>query len=107
MILFNLLPDSYDYIIIIIILYSKKTHILEEVTSTLLSNENRKGQIKRRDMIRFLWSREGKEEEKERNARARQRRVAFVIGKIIEKMAASIDKSVEEEGASFGGRRIK
>jgi len=66
LILFNLLPDSYDYIIIIIILYSKKTHILEDVTSTLLSNEI--SQIKRSRQDRVWQSRERKEEEKKKGS---------------------------------------
>ena len=41
LILLRLLSQSYDHIITTM-LYSKKTLILEEVTSTLLSNENRK-----------------------------------------------------------------
>ena len=40
------LPESYDYIVTTI-LHSKKTLILKEVTSSLLSNEIKKGQIKR------------------------------------------------------------
>ena len=41
LILLSLLLESYDHIIITM-LYGKKTLILEEVTSTLLSNEIRK-----------------------------------------------------------------
>ena len=41
MILLSLLPHSYNYIVTIM-LYVKETLILEEVTSTLLSNEIRK-----------------------------------------------------------------
>ena len=41
LILFTWLPESYDHIITTI-LYRKETLILEEVTTTLLSNENRK-----------------------------------------------------------------
>ena len=41
LILLSLLPESYDHIITTI-LYSKKTLILEEITSTLLSSEIRK-----------------------------------------------------------------
>ena len=41
LILLSSLPESYDHIITIM-LYGKKTLILEKVTSTLLSNEIRK-----------------------------------------------------------------
>ena len=41
MILLSSLPESYDHIITTM-LYGKKTLILEEVTSTLLSNEIKK-----------------------------------------------------------------
>jgi len=41
LILISLLPQSYDHIVTIMF-YCKKTLILEEVTSTLLSNEIRK-----------------------------------------------------------------
>jgi len=41
LILFSSLPESYDHIVITM-LYGKETLILEEATSTLLSNEIRK-----------------------------------------------------------------
>jgi len=41
LILLSFLPESYDHIVTAI-LYGKKTLILEEVTSILLSNEIRK-----------------------------------------------------------------
>ena len=46
LILLSSLPESYDHIFTTI-LYGKETLILEEITLTLLSNEIRKGQIKR------------------------------------------------------------
>jgi len=52
-----------------------------------------KSQIKSSRQDRVWWSQEGKEEEKERNVRARQKHVTFVIGKVIGRMTASIDKS--------------
>ena len=51
-----------------------------------------KGQIKRSKHDRIWWSREGKEE-KEEKVQAHQRRVTFVIRKVIGRMTASIDKS--------------
>ena len=92
LILLTSLSESYGYIVTTM-LYGKETLILEEVTSTLLSNEIRKGQIKRRRHDRIWWLREGKEEEKERKVQARQRRVTFVTEKVIGRMTASIDKS--------------
>ena len=74
-------------------LYGKKTLMLEDVTSTLLSDEIRKmpNQMSMED--RVWWLRERKEGEKERKVQARQRHVTFVIGKAIGRMTASIDKS--------------
>ena len=46
LILLSLLPESYDHIVTTMF-YGKETLILEQVTSTLLFNEIRKGQIKR------------------------------------------------------------
>ena len=70
-------------------LYGKKTLILEEFTSTLLLM---RGQIKLSRKVRVWWSWEGKEE-KEEKVQAHQRRVTFVIGKVIVRMTASNDKS--------------
>jgi len=64
LILLSSLPGSYVHIVTTI-LYDKETLILEEVTSTLLSNEIKKNQIKRSRQDRVWWSREGKEEENE------------------------------------------
>ena len=50
-------------------LYGKETLILEEVTSTLLSNEIRKRPNQEEQIGSVWWSREGKEEEKERKVR--------------------------------------
>ena len=99
MILLSSLLQSYDHIVTII-LYDKKTLILEEVTLTLLSNEIRKrsNQEERQDQI--WWSQEEKEEEK-RKVRARQRHATFVTGKVIGRMTTS------KEVASCGGRRGK
>ena len=52
MILLSSLPQSYDHIVTTM-LYSKKTFILEEIVSTLLSNGLEKGQIKRRRQDRL------------------------------------------------------
>ena len=55
LILLSSLPQSYDHIVTIM-LYGKKTLILKEVTSTLLSNEIRKSQISRSRQDRVWWS---------------------------------------------------
>jgi len=72
-------------------LYSKKTLILEEVTSTLLSNEIRK-RSNQEEKDRVWWSLKGKEEKKERKVQVRQRHVTFVIRKVIGRMTANIGK---------------
>ena len=64
LILLSSLLESYDHIVITM-LYGKETLILEEVTSTLLSNEIRKSPNQGSRQDRVQWSREGKEEEKE------------------------------------------
>jgi len=46
LILLSSLSEPYDHIVTTM-LYGKKTLILEKVTSTILSNETRKSQIKR------------------------------------------------------------
>ena len=66
------LLESYDHIVTTM-LYGKKTLIFEEVSSTPLSNELGKGQIKRSRQDRVWWSREGKKEEKEEKVQAHQR----------------------------------
>jgi len=52
-----------------------------------------KCKIKRKRQDRVWWSREGKEEKKERKVRARQRRATFIIGKVIGRKTISIGKS--------------
>ena len=61
-------------------LYSKETLILEEVMSILLSNEIKKSPIQEEQEGPVWWSREGKEEEKERKVWARRRRITFITG---------------------------
>ena len=102
-ILLSSLPQSYDCITSTM-LYCKETLILEEVMSTLLSNEIRKGQIKESREDQVWWSWEGKEEEKKGKVRAHQRHVTFVTEKVIERMTIASSRVVEEEGASCGGR---
>ena len=93
LILLSYLSESYDHIITTM-LYGKETLILEEVTLTLLSSEIRKRlKIKRSKQDRVWWSREGKKEEKEEQIHVHQRRVTFVIGKVIRRMTTSISKS--------------
>jgi len=65
LILLSSLSQSYDHIIITG-LFDKKILILEEVTSTLLSNEIEKGQIKRKDRIRFGGHGKKRKKRKER-----------------------------------------
>ena len=65
LILLSSFPQSYDHIFTTM-LHGKETIILEEVTSTLLSNEIRKRQIKRSRQDRVWWSREGKEEKEKK-----------------------------------------
>ena len=65
MILFSSLSQSYDHIITIM-LYGKETLILEEVRSTLLSNEIKKRPNQEEHEGWVWWSQEGNEEEKER-----------------------------------------
>ena len=60
LILLSSLSQSYDHIITIM-LNGKETFILEEVTSTLLSNEIEKSQIKRSRKDWVWCSRKGKE----------------------------------------------
>jgi len=73
-------------------LYGKEILILEEITSTLLSNKIRKDQIKRSKQDRVWWSQEGKEEEKEEKIQAHQRRVTFITWKVIGRITASISE---------------
>jgi len=63
--LLSLLPESYDHIVTIM-LYSKKTLILEEVTLTLLSNEIRKrpNQEEQTGSGLVITGRKGREEKK-------------------------------------------
>ena len=92
LILLSSLPESYDHIITTI-LYGKKTIILKEITSTLLSNEIKK-RLNQKEQTRWVWwSREGKEKENEEKIQAHQRHVTFVTGKVIRRMTASIRKS--------------
>ena len=65
MILLSSLPQSYDHIVTTM-LYGKKTLILKEVTSTLLSNEIRKRPNQEEQEGLGWWSREGKKGEKEK-----------------------------------------
>ena len=92
LILLYSLPRSYDHIVTTMF-QGKETLILEEVMSTFLSNESRKMPNQGSRQHRVWWSREGKEEEKERKVRTRQRRVTFITGKIIRRMTANIRKS--------------
>ena len=92
LILLSSLLESYDHIVTTM-LYGMKTLILEEVMSTLLSNEFRKRPNQEEQIGRVWWSREGKEEEKKEKVQANQRRVTFITGKVIGRMTASIDKS--------------
>jgi len=73
-------------------LYSKETLILEDVTSTLLSNEIRKisNQEEQTGSDLVVTERKGR---KRKKIWARQRRVTFVTGKVIGRMIASISKS--------------
>jgi len=65
LILLSLLPESYDHIIITM-LYSKKTLILKEITSTHLSNEIRKrqNQVEQEGSSSVAIGRKGKEGKK-------------------------------------------
>ena len=89
MILLSSLSQSYDHIITNM-LYSKKTLILE-VMSTLLYNKIRKRSNQEEQTGSSLVAR--KEKEKERKVRTRQKYVTFVTEKVIERMTTSIDKS--------------
>ena len=73
-------------------LYEKETLILEKITTTLLSNESEKDQIKRSMNVRVWWSREEKEEE-EKKVRVHRKHVTFVTWNITERKTVSIDKS--------------
>ena len=68
MILLSSLPQSYDYIIATI-LYGKKTLILKEVMSTLLSNEIRK-EAKSRGADRIEFGGHEKERKRRRKERS-------------------------------------
>ena len=54
LILFSLLLETYDYIVTIM-LYEKETLILEEIMTTLLSNEIRKRPIKMSRKGQVWW----------------------------------------------------
>jgi len=92
LILLTSLSESYNHIVFIM-LYDRETFILEEVTSTFLSNETTKWPNQEDRQDRVWWLREGKKEEKERKVRAHQRHVTFVTGKFIRRMTANIGKS--------------
>ena len=74
-------------------LYGKKIIILEEVTSTLLSNEIKK-KIKLREADRIGLGAHVKERKRRRKkVRAHQRHVIFVTGKVIGRMTIGTNKS--------------
>jgi len=101
LILLSSLPQSYDHIITII-LYSKETLILEEVTSISYQMRSRKGQIKRSRKDQVWWSREGKKAEKEEKVQARQRHV--LQGRSLKELLEASTIVIERERASCGGR---
>ena len=92
MILLSSLPESYDHIVTIM-LYGKETLILEEVMSTLLSNEIRKRTNQEEQKGSGLVVTGRKEEKKKEKVQAHQRRVTFVKEKVIRRMTASISKN--------------
>ena len=73
-------------------LYSKETLILEEVTTTLLSNEIRK-RPNQEEQEGSIWrSQEGREQEEERKVQVHRRHATSVI-EVTGKMIASTNKS--------------
>ena len=66
--------ESYDDIVIAT-LYKKEILILKEATTTLLSNEIKKGQIKMSKKVKFWWSLEANEEEEEKSG--------FIVGMLL------------------------
>ena len=91
-ILLNSLPQSYDHIITIM-LYGKKILILEEVMTTLLSNEIRK-RSNQEEQGRIKFGGYGKERKgEERKSSSSSKTCPFVTGKVTGRMTASIGKS--------------
>ena len=92
LILLSLLSESYDHIVATI-LYGTKTLILEEVTSTLLSNEIRKrlNQEKQIGSSLVVTRRKGRGEGKKGPGLSKA--CHFVTGKVIRKMTVSIRNS--------------
>jgi len=92
LILLSLLPQSCGHIIATI-LCGEEALILEEVTSTLLSNEIKKmsNQEEQEGSGLVVTGRKGRGEEKK--VRAHQRHVTSVTGKVIRRMIISIGKS--------------
>ena len=103
MILLSSLSELYDQIVTTI-LYGKKTLILEEILSTILSNEIRERPNQKEQIGSNLVITERNEREEERKVCARQRRVTFIIGKFIRRIIASIGKSGGRRRGKWGGR---
>jgi len=74
-------------------LYGKKTLILEEVTSTHLSNEIKKRSNQEEHVGSSLVITGKKERGEGKKVQAYQRCVTFVTGNVIRRMTASISKS--------------
>ena len=84
-ILLSSLPESYNHIVATIF-------ILEEVTTNLLSNETKKGQIKMSGRFGFGSYRK---ERRKKKVRVRRRHVTSVTRKVSERLQTST-KVVEE-----------
>ena len=89
-------------------LYGKKTLILEEVTSTLLSNDIRK-KTKSRGAERIEFDGHGKERKKRRKEKSGLIENMSLLSqeRSLEKRLQRSARVAEEEGASCGGRRSK
>ena len=92
LILLSSLPESFDHIVTTM-LYGKETLILEEVTSTLLSNEIRKrlNQEEQTGSGLVVIGRKGRGEG--RKGPSSSKACHLVTGKVIGRMIASIDNS--------------
>jgi len=103
LILLSSLPESYDHIITTM-LYGKKTLIVEEVTSTLLSNEIRKrqNQEEQRGSGLVVTGRKGREGKK---GSGFVKGVSLLSqGMSLEEWLQTLTRVVEEEWTSCGGR---
>ena len=99
LILLSSLPKSCDHITITM-LYENENLIVEEVTTTLLSNEIRKRSNQDEQEGQILWPREVEEEEEEEEDPSLSKACHFYHMEGHGRRLQALARIVEEEGAS-------